>query len=197
MRPQFRWIVIGVAVTLIAGGIGIGYLITRTERNMGPAIDRVSDLELTDKRAGVEPGQRLLDAAGGRGPDPLVDPSEIVSGGPPPDGIPPIDRPRFEGVAEVEWLSEREPVIVVVIDGDARAYPLQILTWHEIANDTVGGLPISVTFCPLCNTAYAFARPKVKGRVTSLGTSGMLYYSNLVMYDRATSSLWPQAMGKP
>ena len=89
----------------------------------------------------------------------------------------------------VDWLAEREPVIVAEIEGDARAYPLDIMTWHEIVNDTVGGVPISVTFCPLCNTAYAFERPEVKGKVTSLGTSGMLYNSNLVMYDRATSSL--------
>jgi hypothetical protein len=129
-------------------------------------------------------------------PEPLVDPSEIISGGPPPDGIPPIDEPKFQRVQEVDWLDDREPVIVLEIDGDARAYPLQIMTWHEIVNDEVGGDPVSVTFCPLCNTAYAFVRPEVDGDVTTFGTSGKLYNSNLVMYDRATESYWPQAWGK-
>jgi hypothetical protein len=129
-------------------------------------------------------------------PEPLVDPSEIISGGPPPDGIPPIDEPKFQRVEEVDWLDDREPVIVLEIDGDARAYPLQIMTWHEIVNDEVGGDPVSVTFCPLCNTAYAFVRPEVDGDVTTFGTSGKLYNSNLVMYDRATESYWPQAWGK-
>ncbi len=135
-------------------------------------------------------------AAGVSTPAPLVDPDDIVSGGPPPDGIPPIDRPRFELVSEVGWLTPNEPVLALEIRKDARAYPLQIMTWHEIVNDEVGGVPVSVTFCPLCNTPYAFVRPKVDGRVTTFGTSGKLYNSNLVMYDRATESLWPQAMGR-
>ena len=132
----------------------------------------------------------------GPAPEPLVDPSEIISGGPPPDGIPPIDEPKFQSTGEVDWLDDNEPVIVVQIDDDARAYPLQIMTWHEIVNDEVGGIPVSVTFCPLCNTAYAFVRPEVDGEVTTFGTSGKLYNSNLVMYDRATESYWPQAWGK-
>jgi hypothetical protein len=99
-------------------------------------------------------------------------------------------------VDEVDWLDDREPVIVVEINDDARAYPLQIMTWHEIVNDEVGGTPVSVTFCPLCNTAYAFVRPEVDGEVTTFGTSGKLYNSNLVMYDRATESYWPQAWGQ-
>jgi hypothetical protein len=129
-------------------------------------------------------------------PEPLVDPSEIISGGPPPDGIPPIDKPEFQPRDEVTWLNEQEPVIVVQIGEDTRAYPLQIMTWHEIVNDEVGGKPISVTFCPLCNTAYAFARPEVDGDITTFGTSGKQYNSNLVMYNRATESYWPQAWGK-
>lgn len=129
-------------------------------------------------------------------PAPLVDPDEIISGGPPPDGIPPIDDPKFEPVSQVVWLDEGEPVIALDVGGDARAYPLQILTWHEIANDEVGGVPVSVTFCPLCNTPVVFERPVVQGEVTTFGTSGKLYLSNLVMYDRATESYWPQALGQ-
>jgi Protein of unknown function (DUF3179) len=126
---------------------------------------------------------------------PLVDPGDIVSGGPPPDGIPPLDRPRFHAVGEVDWLAAAEPVAVVELDGQAKAYPLQILVWHEIVNDTVAGVPVAVTYCPLCNTAVSFRRPVVDGTATTFGTSGKLYRSNLVMYDRATGSLWPQALG--
>ena len=127
---------------------------------------------------------------------PLVDPNDIVSGGPPPDGIPPVDRPRFEAVGQVDWLATAEPVAVVELGREAKAYPLQILVWHEIVNDVVGGVPVAVTYCPLCNTAISFRRPVVDGAVTSFGTSGKLYRSNLVMYDRATRSLWPQALGQ-
>jgi hypothetical protein len=129
------------------------------------------------------------------GSAPLVDPEDIVSGGPPPDGIPPVDRPRFQPVGAVGWLAAAEPVAVVELGGEARAYPLQVLVWHEIVNDTVGGVPVAVTYCPLCNTAIGFRRPTVAGKPTTFGTSGKLYHSNLVMYDRATRSLWPQALG--
>lgn len=129
-------------------------------------------------------------------PDPLVDPEEIVPGGPPPDGIPPIDDPKFVTVDEAdEWLNDPEPVLVVDIGGDVRAYPIQILMWHEIVNDTVGGVPVSVTYCPLCNSAITFQRT-VRGVETTFGTSGRLYFANLVMYDRATESLWNQLDGR-
>ena len=128
-------------------------------------------------------------------PDPLIDPAAVVSGGPPPDGIPPIDDPRFLDVAEVDLLADTEPVVVLSLDGDTRAYPVQILTWHEIVNDVVAGRPVTVTYCPLCNSALAFERT-VGERVLSFGTSGRLYLSNLVMYDRQTESLWPQAEGR-
>jgi hypothetical protein len=114
----------------------------------------------------------------------------------PKDGIPAIDEPRFETVEEVDWLVDKEPVIVVELNGDARAYPLQIMTWHEIVNDEVGGTPLAVTFCPLCNTAVAYERPEIDGDVTTFGVSGKLLHSNLLMYDRATDSLWPQVTGE-
>jgi hypothetical protein len=141
-------------------------------------------------------GSQVRSPAASGDPQPLIDTSRIISGGPPPDGIPPIDEPKFENVADVGWLTAREPVVAVEVAEDARAYPLQVLTWHEIVNDTVGDVPLSVTFCPLCNTAYAFVRPEVDGEVTTFGTSGKLFNSNLVMYDRATESYWPQAMGQ-
>ncbi len=128
-------------------------------------------------------------------PDPLVDTSRLISGGPPPDGIPPVDDPLFEKAAWVDWLSDQEPVLALEIDGHARAYPVQILIWHEIVNDTVGGVPVSVTYCPLCNSAIAFDR-RVGDRLVTFGTSGKLFQSDLVMYDRQTESLWPQIEGR-
>lgn len=121
---------------------------------------------------------------------------EIVSGGPPKDGIPALDRPRFEPVAEARsWLRDQEPVLVVESDGTARAYPYQVLIWHEIVNDVVGGVPLAVTYCPLCNTALVFRRAH-GGRVLDFGTTGRLRHSDLVMYDRQTESWWQQATGE-
>jgi hypothetical protein len=122
--------------------------------------------------------------------------SEIFSGGPPKDGIPAIDAPRFVRVSQAtSWLKPNEPVIFFQVGDDARAYPIQILIWHEIVNDTVGGAPVAVTFCPLCNTAIAFERT-VKGRVLDFGTTGRLRFSNLIMYDHQTESWWQQAIGQ-
>ncbi len=121
---------------------------------------------------------------------------EIVSGGPPKDGIPAIDAPRFVPVSDADgWLSNREPVVLVEQSGEAKAYPLQILTWHEIVNDVVGGRPVAVTYCPLCNTALAFDR-RLDGAVLDFGTTGRLRHSDLVMYDRQTESWWQQATGE-
>ena len=112
------------------------------------------------------------------------------------DGIPSIDNPRFASVSdEIDWLAENEPVIALEINADARAYPLQIMTWHEIVNDVVGGEPVLVTFCPLCNTAIAFER-RMGNTVNSFGVSGLLRYSDLIMYDRATDSWWQQILGE-
>jgi hypothetical protein len=113
----------------------------------------------------------------------------------PRDGIPAIDEPHFDIASDVDWLADEEPIVALEVEGDARAYPLQIMTWHEIVNDTVGGVPVAVTFCPLCNTAIAFERPVISGDATTFGTSGKLINSNLLMYDRATESLWPQVTG--
>jgi Protein of unknown function (DUF3179) len=130
------------------------------------------------------------------GPPPLIDPDRIIAGGPPPDGIPPIDHPRFLPVNAVRFLAPQEPVLAVTVRGRARAYPLRIMMWHEIVNDVVGGVPVTVTYCPLCNTAVAFRRPVIGGRLLDFGTSGKLYDSNLLMYDRQTRSYWSQALGK-
>lgn len=121
--------------------------------------------------------------------------SEILSGGPPKDGIPAIDDPKFTSVPEADtWLKPVEPVILLQINDEARAYPLQILIWHEIVNDFIGGVPVAVTFCPLCNTAIVYER-NIDGRVLDFGTTGRLRYSNLIMYDRQTETWWQQAGG--
>lgn len=124
-----------------------------------------------------------------------VDFSEIISGGPPKDGIPSIDNPKFLPAAKVDTLGENEPVIRFEINGELRGYPLQVLTWHEIVNDTVGGVPVAVTYCPLCNSAIVFERV-VDGEPTTFGTTGKLRNSDMVMYDRATESWWQQFTGE-
>jgi len=125
-----------------------------------------------------------------------VDLQEIRSGGPPRDGIPPIDHPQFVAPSDANaWLGDTEPVIAFANGCEARAYPLQILTWHEIVNDVIGGAPVTVTFCPLCNTAIAYDRT-LDGTVYDFGTSGLLRESNLVMWDRQTESLWQQFTGE-
>ena len=124
-----------------------------------------------------------------------IDFASVMSGGPPRDGIPPIDDPSFLPVAEASGLEAKEPVMSVVIDGEARAYPLRIMIWHEIVNDMLAGRPISVTYCPLCNAAIVFERT-VEGVATSFGTTGKLRNSDLIMYDRETESWWQQFTGE-
>jgi len=129
-------------------------------------------------------------------PAPLVDPGDLLPGGPPPDGIPAIDEPVFVAVDDADlWLDDREAVAYLELGGEVHAYPVQILIWHEIVNDEVGGTPVSVTYCPLCNSAVSYRRV-VDGIVTTFGTSGRLYASALVMYDRATESLWTHFDGR-
>ena len=124
-----------------------------------------------------------------------MDPGEIRSGGPPPDGIPAIDVPRFLRADDVDFVGDDEPVLAIELDGEARAYPVQVMIWHEIVNDTIAGRPVSVTYCPLCNSAVAVDR-RLDDRVLSFGTSGSLYQSALVMYDRQTESLWSHFTGQ-
>ena len=121
--------------------------------------------------------------------------NEILSGGPPKDGIPSIDKPQFKPIADIDNIADQAPVIGLTIEGDARAYPLSILMWHEIVNDTVGNKPVTVTYCPLCNAALVFDR-KVDGKTLDFGTTGKLRKSDLVMYDRQTETWWQQFTGE-
>jgi hypothetical protein len=125
-----------------------------------------------------------------------VDYTEIISGGPPPDGIPPLDDPTFESIAKADqWLIDGQPVIAVALGKVAKAYPLAILTRHEIANDIINGVPIVVTFCPLCNAAMVFKRT-VNGQILRFGVSGQLRHSDLIMWDNQTLSWWQQFTGE-
>ncbi|MBL4692360.1 MAG: DUF3179 domain-containing protein [Magnetovibrio sp.] len=121
--------------------------------------------------------------------------SEVLSGGPPKDGIPSIDHPKFIGLSEATHLTANEPVIVVSRGGETKIYPLQVLIWHEIVNDVVGGKPTLVTYCPLCNAAIVFDA-RIKGQSLTFGTTGKLRKSDLIMYDRETQSWWQQFMGE-
>ena len=119
----------------------------------------------------------------------------ILSGGPPKDGIPSIDAPTFTSVLDASFVEPNEPVLSLNHNGFARAYPVQILMWHEIVNDTVGNEAIAVTYCPLCNSGIAF-RATIDGAATQFGTTGKLRKSDLVMYDRTTESWWQQFTGE-
>ncbi len=120
---------------------------------------------------------------------------QFVSAGPGRDGIPPIDDPVYVSVSEADpWLADGEPILRVELDGDVRGYPIQVLIWHEIVNTELGGRPIVVTFCPLCNTALAFER-EADGQVLDFGSTGNLNSNDLVMYDRQTESWWQQFGG--
>jgi hypothetical protein len=124
----------------------------------------------------------------------IVPLDQIVSRGPPRDGIPSIDSPKFVS-AEDAGLQDSDLVLGLNINGDIRAYPLNILVWHEIVNDEVGGTPVAVTYCPLCFTNQVFHRT-IDNQTVEFGTSGKLYNSNLVMYDRTSESLWSQALSQ-
>jgi hypothetical protein len=121
---------------------------------------------------------------------------EVLSGGPPKDGIPSLSDPKFMAALSETKITDHEPVISVEIDGaKPRAYPVRYLIWHEIVNDTVGGMPIAVTFCPLCNSGITFDR-RVNGKTLSFGVTGKLRNSDMIMYDRETQSWWQQAEGR-
>ncbi len=122
--------------------------------------------------------------------------NEIVSGGPPKDGIPSIDNPKFISVVQAsKFLDDKEPGVALTIGKVNRFYPFQILVWHEIVNDIINGKRVLITYCPLCFSGIVFD-PLVKGEQVEFGTSGKLWNSNLVMYDRKTNSLWSQILGE-
>lgn len=141
----------------------------------------------------MQEGREIFETDGVKHSVPL---NEIIGGGPPQDGIPSIDNPKFISIEEsLEWLQDSDPGIVVTVGETSRFYPYQILVWHEMVNDTIDGQRILVTYCPLCLSGVVFD-PVVNGERVEFGTSGKLWNSNLVMYDRKTQSLWSQVLGE-
>ena len=124
----------------------------------------------------------------------LLHPKKILSGGPPKDGIPSLDNPKFTSAVEGNWLDDEDLVLGLNYKGTIRAYPLRILNWHELVNDVVDDQKVLISYCPLCRTGIAFI-PKVDGKEVEFGTSGKLYNSELIMYDRKTDSYWAQTLG--
>ncbi|MDA8597235.1 DUF3179 domain-containing protein [Candidatus Pacebacteria bacterium] len=124
--------------------------------------------------------------------DTLVPVAEILSGGPPKDGIPSIDKPTFTNAAEAAYADD-DMILGVVHNGVAKAYPISIMNWHEIVNDDFGGVPVAVTYCPLCGSGIAY-KATLQGKRTEFGVSGLLYNSDVLLYDRNTNSLWSQIM---
>lgn len=195
MRGPFRSLAGAMLIALALTACSSGGRTSGSDR--GPA--RASSEPVRVDQIPGSPAENVMSAltnpAAKNLPKPLVDVRRLVSGGPPPDGIPSINEPKFDRAGDVDYLASREPVLALEIGGEARAYPVQVLIWHEIAIDTVGGVPVVVSYCPLCNSALAFDR-RAAGRVLTFGVSGRLYNSDLVMFDRQTRSLWPQLEGR-
>jgi hypothetical protein len=171
---------IGTALVLV-----IGFLSCAGET--GSKLDKIPELEEMEQEMGIMVTER--------GVKYLVDPEKLTGGGPPKDGIPSIDNPGFVTVQEADgWIQDNELVLAIVYKGVKRVYPLQILVWHEIVNDTIAGDPVLITYCPLCGSGIAYDS-RVDGEAVEFGVSGKLYNSNLVMYDRKTNSYWTQIEG--
>ena len=184
-------------IALLATGCSQRVLTDTAQEEIDPATSGLQTALAflqSDPTADLSPG----DTAFGKLPASAISLSELRRGGPPPDGIPAIDDPIMIPVAEVDFLADTEPVVAIEINGEARAYPIQILIWHEIVNDIVGGIPVTITYCPLCNSALAYERTVTTQRddstssdvILDFGTSGLLLNSSLVMYDRQTETLW-------
>jgi Protein of unknown function (DUF3179) len=190
-----KWFVGGYAIG-ITGVIIIVYMSTT---NFGSPLASISITNLSNNPKlipGVAPGAAGQQSNNTQQLKHIVPLDQIVSGGPPPDGIPSIDNPKFLSVVDAsKFLKDSDLVIGLTIKGQTKAYPLLILVWHEIVNDKVGSVPVAVTYCPLCFTAQVFNRT-ISGNVVEFGTSGKLYNNNLVMYDRLSGSLWSQALGE-
>lgn len=125
----------------------------------------------------------------------LIPPEQIHAGGPPRDGIPAIDQPQFLPAGAAPFMHAGDGVLGLVRERVARAYPIRILNWHEVVNDRLGNDAVTITFCPLCGTGVAFDS-RVDGRVLTFGVSGLLYNSDVLLYDRQTQSLWSQLLGQ-
>jgi hypothetical protein len=127
--------------------------------------------------------------------DALIPENEIFSGGPPKDGIPSLDNPVFVQASQAHYLQDTDRVLGLTRNGISKAYPLHILNWHEIVNDRFGEEGVVITYCPLCGSGMA-NEAKVSGKYLQFGVSGLLYNSDVLMYDRQTQSLWSQILSQ-
>ena len=180
MKAKFSWgiIVFFIFLGVLATGLGIIHKLPNNhEQNLVPSEAAEKNIMITN---GVKHSVPL---------------EEIIGGGPPKDGIPSIDNPKFVSASTATFLKEADPGIALELNGVNRFYPFQILVWHEIVNDTIHGQRALITYCPLCLSGIVFD-PLVKGERVEFGTSGKLWNSNLVMYDRKTDSLWSQILGE-
>ena len=121
----------------------------------------------------------------------IIPRQQILSGGPSKDGIPALSRPKLGAIAQANYLSPHARVIGLTINGLARAYPINVLNWHEVINDELGGVPIAVIYCPLCDSVSVVDR-RLDNRLLSFGVSGLLHNSNVLLYDRNDNALWSQ-----
>lgn len=125
----------------------------------------------------------------------IIPRSEILHGGPPRDGIPALSNPKLVESDSAGYLEPEDRVVGITLNGEARAYPVAILNWHEIVNDEIDDRHFAITYCPLCGTAVAFDST-IEGSTTEFGVSGLLYNSDVLLYDRDTESLWSQILGQ-
>lgn len=121
--------------------------------------------------------------------------SEIYQGGPPRDGIPAIDEPKFVHAGEADFLNDRQRVLGLHFEGEVKAYPINIMNWHEIVNDEVSDMAVVITYCPLCGTGVGFLAV-AGGEQLNFGVSGLLYNSDVLLYDHQTNSLWSQLLNR-
>jgi thiol-disulfide isomerase/thioredoxin len=177
---KHNWIRVAIAAAIMFLAIGL-------------AVQSVRSVELAARDAGA--GPKLSSGAGPLEPfnmDDLTIPAEqLLSGGPPKDGIPALLNPHSVPVAEADFLKPDDRVVGVSLGGQDRAYPINILNWHELINDQLGGVPIGVIYCPLCDSVSVVDR-RIGEQTLTFGVSGLLYNSNVVFYDRTHQSLWSQ-----
>ncbi|MEE8458676.1 MAG: DUF3179 domain-containing protein, partial [Phycisphaerales bacterium] len=177
-------IALGVVIVLVAGSF-IGVVLSRELRNIrdGMAND-VLYAELLRTTTEEHAAEFNLDN--------LVIPIDQISfGGPPKDGIPAISDPEHVALESCDRLADDDRVVGVVVGGEARAYPLRVLLYHEVVNDEIGGTPVAIVYCPLCDSVTAVER-RLDGAVREFGVSGLLFNSNVLLYDRSDDSLWSQ-----
>ena len=194
---RIRALAVGLGTALVAAACG-GSDLASTDETPGaaPEVQATATEASPLEEAEMRTGERLESLFPGLDPALRTIGLDELLVGQVPDGIPAIDAPRFASSEVVsDWLDDSEPVVALEVNGVARAYPIQILIWHEIVNDVIADVPVAVTFCPLCNTAISFERT-VDGSVRDFGTSGLLRRSDLVMYDRQNQSLWQQITGE-